>query len=64
MAGAKVKTKMARFAAEMLEASVADLVFENGTIAVKGAPTSAKKFADVARSPTFRYRCPTAWSRD
>jgi len=48
MAGAKVKTKMARFAAEMLEASVADLVFENGTIAVKGAPTSAKKFGDVA----------------
>jgi aerobic carbon-monoxide dehydrogenase large subunit len=48
LAGAKVKTKMARFAAEMLEASVADLVFENGTIAVKGAPTSAKKFADVA----------------
>src|SRR5262245_871681 len=48
MAGTKVKTKMARFAAEMLEASVADLVFENGTIAVKGTPTSAKKFADVA----------------
>jgi aerobic carbon-monoxide dehydrogenase large subunit len=48
MAGVKVKTKMARFAAEMLEASVADLVFENGTIAVKGAPASAKKFADVA----------------
>jgi carbon-monoxide dehydrogenase large subunit len=48
MAGGKVKTKMARFAAEMLEASVADLVFENGTIAVKGAPASAKKFADVA----------------
>jgi aerobic carbon-monoxide dehydrogenase large subunit len=48
LAGAKVKTKMARFAAEMLEASVVDLVFENGTIAVKGAPASAKKFADVA----------------
>jgi carbon-monoxide dehydrogenase large subunit len=48
MAGAKVKTKMARFAAEMLEASVADLVFENGTIGVKGAPMSAKTFPDVA----------------
>ena len=48
MAGAKVKTKMARFAAEMLEASVADLVFENGAIAVKGAPGSAKAFSDVA----------------
>jgi len=48
MAGAKVKTKMARFASEMLEAAVADLIFENGTIAVKGAPASAKTFADVA----------------
>jgi len=48
MAGTKVKVKMARFAAELLEASEADLVFENGTIAVKGAPASAKKFSDVA----------------
>ena len=48
LAGAKVKTKMARFAAELLEAHEADLVFENGTIAVKGAPASAKSFADVA----------------
>ena len=48
MAGTKVKVKMAKFAAELLEASEADLVFENGTIAVRGAPTSAKKFADVA----------------
>ena len=48
MAGAKVKVKMARFAAELLEAHEADLVFENGTIAVKGAPASAKPFADVA----------------
>jgi carbon-monoxide dehydrogenase large subunit len=48
MAGTKVKVKMAKFAAELLEASEADLVFENGTIAVKGAPASAKKFSDVA----------------
>jgi len=48
LAGAKVKAKMARFAADLLEASEADLVFENGTIAVKGAPASAKAFADVA----------------
>ena len=48
LAGSKVKGKMARFAAEMLEASEADLVFENGMIAVKGAPGSAKTFADVA----------------
>ncbi|MDA1185588.1 MAG: molybdopterin-dependent oxidoreductase [Acidobacteria bacterium] len=48
MAGGKVKTKMARFAAAMLEAHEDDLVFENGTIAVKGAPASGKSFADVA----------------
>src|SRR5437016_3957557 len=37
LAGAKVKAKMAKFAATMMEASEDDLVFENGTIAVKGA---------------------------
>jgi carbon-monoxide dehydrogenase large subunit len=52
LAGAKVKTKMARFAAELLEANPDDLVFENGTIAVKGSPSSAKAFADVA---SFAY---------
>ncbi|MSO30937.1 MAG: xanthine dehydrogenase family protein molybdopterin-binding subunit [Acidobacteria bacterium] len=48
MAGGKVKSKMARFAAAMLEAHEDDLVFENGTIAVKGSPASGKSFADVA----------------
>src|SRR6476659_9386184 len=48
LAGAKVKTKMAKFAAAMMEANEDDLVFENGTIAVKGAPASAKPFAAVA----------------
>ena len=48
MAGIKVKTKMARFAAALLEAHEDDLVFQNGTIAVKGSPTTAKSFADVA----------------
>jgi len=48
LAGDKVRTKMAKFAAAILEASEEDLVFENGTIAVKGAPASAKTFADVA----------------
>jgi carbon-monoxide dehydrogenase large subunit len=48
LAGAKVKTKMAKFAAALLEAHEDDLVFENGTIAVKGAPASAKSFASVA----------------
>ena len=48
MAGGKVKSKMARFAAAMLEAHEDDLVFENGTIAVTGSPASGKSFADVA----------------
>jgi aerobic carbon-monoxide dehydrogenase large subunit len=52
LAGTKVKTKMARFAAELLEAHPDDLVFENGTIGVKGSPSSAKSFADVA---SFAY---------
>ncbi len=48
MAGAKVKKKMAKFAAAMFEAHEDDLVFENGMIAVKGSPASAKPFAAVA----------------
>ena len=48
MAGAKVKTKMAKFAAALLEAHEDDLVFENGTISVKGSPASGKSFASVA----------------
>jgi carbon-monoxide dehydrogenase large subunit len=48
LAGGKVKAKMAKFAAELLEAHPDDLVFENGTIAVKGTPSSAKAFGDVA----------------
>ena len=53
LAGAKVRTKMARFAALLLEAHEADLVFENGTIAVAGTPASAKSFAEVA---AYAYR--------
>ncbi len=48
LAGAKVKTKMAKFAAALLEAHEDDLVFQNGTISVKGVPASAKSFASVA----------------
>ena len=49
LAGGKVKAKMAKFAAALLEAHEDDLVFENGTIAVKGAPASAKSFAERRR---------------
>jgi len=48
MAGTKVKKKMAKFAAALFEAHEDDLVFENGTISVKGSPASAKPFASVA----------------
>lgn len=48
MAGNKVKSKMAKFAAALLEAHEDDLVFENGMISVKGSPASGKSFADVA----------------
>jgi carbon-monoxide dehydrogenase large subunit len=48
MAGAKAKSKMAKFAAALLEAHEDDLVFENGTISVKGAPARGKAFAEVA----------------
>jgi carbon-monoxide dehydrogenase large subunit len=48
LAGTKVKVKMAKFAAALLEASEEDLVFENGQISVRGAPSSAKSFAEVA----------------
>jgi len=48
LAGAKVKTKMAKFAAALLEAHEDDLVFEDGTISVKGSPASGKSFASVA----------------
>jgi carbon-monoxide dehydrogenase large subunit len=48
LAGAKVKAKMAKFAAAMFEVHEDDLVFQDGTIAVKGSPASAKSFASVA----------------
>jgi carbon-monoxide dehydrogenase large subunit len=48
MAGVKVKAKMAKFAASLMEASEEDLVFENGTISVAGVPAAALPFQVVA----------------
>ena len=48
LAGGKVRKKMARFAAALLEASEDDLVFEDGRISVRGAPDAGKAFAEVA----------------
>ena len=53
LAGGKVKAKMAKFAAALLEAHEGDLVFENGRIAVAGAPAAGKTFAEVA---AYAYR--------
>src|SRR5437773_2485632 len=53
MAGAKVKAKMAKFGAAMLEAHEDDLVFQDGTISVMGSPASGTPFANVA---AFAYR--------
>jgi carbon-monoxide dehydrogenase large subunit len=52
IAGIKAKTKMAKFAAAMLEAAPEDIVFEGGKVMVKGSPASAKSFAEVA---SFAY---------
>ena len=48
LAGGKVKAKMAKFAAAMLEAHEDDIVFENGRVGVKGASASSKSFAEIA----------------
>jgi aerobic carbon-monoxide dehydrogenase large subunit len=48
LAGDKVKAKMAKFAAAMMDANEADLEFSNGMISVKGSPGSGKSFAEVA----------------
>ncbi len=48
LAGGKVKAKMAKFAAALMEANEDDIVFEEGRIFVKGAPAKGKSFAEVA----------------
>ena len=48
LAGTKVREKMAKFAAALLEAHEEDLVFEDGRISVQGAPDAGKTFAEVA----------------
>ena len=53
LAGSKVKAKMAKYAAALLEAHEGDLAFESGFISVKGSPASRKAFADVA---AYAYR--------
>ena len=61
MAGAKVKSKMAKFAAAQLEAHEDDLVFENGMISVKGARPQERHLRASRLMPTFP--CPSRRSR-
>ncbi len=44
----KVQEKAKRIAAHMLEASVDDIIFENGKFGVKGAPDQAKSLGEIA----------------
>jgi carbon-monoxide dehydrogenase large subunit len=48
LAARRVRDKIEKIAAHMLEAAAADLVIEGGTIAVRGAPGRALTIADVA----------------
>ena len=49
VAADRVREKMAKIAAQLLEASPADLVFDNARIHVRGLADRALGFADVAR---------------
>jgi carbon-monoxide dehydrogenase large subunit len=49
LAARRVRDKVARIAGHLLEAAPADLVLEEGRIAVRGAPGRALTLADVAR---------------
>jgi len=58
-ASLKVKDKMARIAAQMLEADAGDLEFREGKIGVKGVPGMEKSIAEVAlHAHYFRLSLP------
>ena len=58
LAGGKVKAKMAKFAAALLEAHEDDIVFENGTIGGEGrAGVRASRSPTSPATPTCRCRC-------
>jgi CO/xanthine dehydrogenase Mo-binding subunit len=52
-ASIKLKTKLKRFAAHMLEADVDDLEFRDGKVCVKGAQGLEKSIADIALQANF-----------
>lgn len=53
-AASKVKQQILEMASEMLEASVEDLVIEDGKVHVKGAEMKSFTISDVARARLFR----------
>ena len=59
-AGEKVRNKMLKIAAHQLEASESDLVYdrENGKVYVKGAPSKAKAFGELAFAAYTAHNLP------
>ncbi len=55
---AKIKEKAKKLAAHMLEASEADIVFENGRAYVKGSPDQGKTIAEIALAASVGYSLP------
>ena len=54
----KIKAKVRRIAAHILEADVDDIVFEEGKAFVKGVPDNAKTIQEIAGSAALAYDLP------
>jgi len=54
----RIKAKARRIAAHMLEASVEDVVYENGRAFVRGAPEGGKTIQDIAGAAALGYDLP------
>ena len=54
----KVKQKALRIGAHMLEASVDDVVYEDGKVSVKGSPDQAKTIQEIAGTAALGYSLP------
>jgi len=55
----RIKEKARLLGAHMLEASVDDVVYEDGKVFVKGAPDNAKTFAEIAGAAALAYDLPS-----
>ena len=55
---AKIKEKARRLAAHMLEASVDDVVFEDGKAYVRGSPDRSKSIGEIALQASVAYSLP------